>query len=127
MPPIRLLLVDDDADFLTLACRDLREIASIELVGIARDGEQALEAVERLRPDVVLMDIDMPRMNGVVATRRIKARADPPRVVVESLVDSSTAQEMATVAGADAYVFKGDFSRQLRAAITALFPEGSPG
>jgi CheY-like chemotaxis protein len=127
VPSIRLLLVDDDPDFLTLACRDLRQIVAIELVGIARDGEQALEAVERLHPDVVLMDIDMPRMNGVVATRRIKTRPDAPKVVVESLVDSSTAQEMATIAGADAYVFKGDFARQLRAAIATLFPEASSG
>jgi DNA-binding NarL/FixJ family response regulator len=80
--PVRVLLVDDDA----LVRAGLRMILSsaddVEVVGEAADGSQVVDAVRAHRPDVVLMDIRMPEVDGITATGRVRALPDPPQVVV---------------------------------------------
>jgi DNA-binding NarL/FixJ family response regulator len=76
-----------------------------EVVGEAADGEAAIEAVERLRPDAVLLDLRMPRLDGIAATARIKARWPEVCVVAHSLAPDS--RHGALAAGADAFVPKG--------------------
>ena len=80
--PVRVLLVDDDA-LVRAALRMILSAADdLEVVGEAADGAHALEAVAAHRPDVVLMDIRMPRVNGITATERLRALPRPPQVVV---------------------------------------------
>jgi DNA-binding NarL/FixJ family response regulator len=101
----RLLIADDRSR----TRRALRAVLStqpeIELIGEAADGEEAIAAVERLRPDVVILDIRMPRLDGIAATRRIKSRWPEIRIIAHSLAEELRADVLA--AGADAFVPKG--------------------
>jgi DNA-binding NarL/FixJ family response regulator len=80
--PVRVLLVDDSAEFAESARAVLAADARIEVVGVAGDGAEALDLAEKLRPDLVLMDIEMPRVNGVEATRAIRERCPDSQVVM---------------------------------------------
>src|SRR4051794_13879590 len=82
MPP-RVLIVDDHAGFRARA-RALLEVDGFDVVGEAADGEAALEASHRLRPDVVLLDVRLPRRDGFWVAERLVAEADPPAVVLIS-------------------------------------------
>jgi len=87
-----------------------------ELIGEAADGEEALAAIERLQPDVVIIDIRMPRLNGIAATTQIKARWPWIRVVAHSLAVESSDEALA--AGADAFVPKGAPAGELLKALS---------
>jgi DNA-binding NarL/FixJ family response regulator len=78
-----VLIVDDHADFRASA-RALLELQGYEVIGDAEDGEAALEAVERLDPDVVLLDIQLPGMDGFEVAERLAGSRRPPRVVLIS-------------------------------------------
>jgi two-component system, NarL family, response regulator LiaR len=101
----RLLIADDRVR----TRRALRAVLAlqpgIELIGEAADGEEALAEVERLRPDIVILDIRMPRVDGIAATRQIKTRWPTIRVIAHSLAEELSDEALA--AGADAFVPKG--------------------
>jgi len=78
----RVLVVDDSRTFAESVDRLLAEDPRIEVVGIAEDGDEAIGLAERLQPDLVLMDIEMPRLDGVAATRAIRERCPDARVVI---------------------------------------------
>jgi DNA-binding NarL/FixJ family response regulator len=78
-----LLIVDDHADF-RAGARALLEVDGFEVLGEAADGESALEATRRLRPQVVLLDIQLPGMDGFRVAERLAAGDDPPMVVLTS-------------------------------------------
>jgi DNA-binding NarL/FixJ family response regulator len=103
---IEVLLVDDEA----LVRAGLRMILGtaedIEVVGEAEDGAAALEAVTRLRPAVVLMDLRMPRMDGIAATAAIRALREPPAVVVLTTFDTDDAVFRALDTGATGFLLK---------------------
>jgi DNA-binding NarL/FixJ family response regulator len=84
----RLLIVDDHEDFRTSA-RTLLELEGFEVVGVAGDGPTALAAVEALRPDIVLLDIQLPGMDGFEVVRELQARKQGARVVLISSRDRS--------------------------------------
>lgn len=116
---IRLMLVDDQSLFRE-ALRTLLSIQpDFELVGEAADGQQAVALVPNARPDVVLMDLRMPVMNGVEATRRIAARAGAPRVIVLTTFDEDAEVFAALRAGAVGYLLKASSSEKLCGAIRA--------
>lgn len=81
---IRVLIVDDSAVVRGLLAHILGDDAEIEVIGTASDGEEAVQAVERLQPDVITMDIQMPKMNGIEATRRIMQTRPVPIVIVSA-------------------------------------------
>ena len=105
-PPIRVLLVDDDPAFAELMTFVLRIDAGAEIVGHAWDGVEGVELAGTLRPDVVVMDLRMPRMDGFEATRRIAETVQGTRVVVVSSSNEREDVERAHAAGATGYVPK---------------------
>ena len=106
MSKLTVLLVDDHEGFINAAMRHFRRIEWLEVIGSAANGLQAIERSEALRPRVVLMDLAMPEMGGLQATRLIKAQDAPPYVVIASHFDDAEHREHALRAGADAFVSK---------------------
>lgn len=106
MRELKVLLVDDHAGFIAAAVRHLRRLPWLNLVGTAGNGIEAIAQCEVLRPDVVLMDLAMPEMGGLQATRLIKAQDAPPYIVIASHFDDGEHREHALRAGADAFVSK---------------------
>jgi DNA-binding NarL/FixJ family response regulator len=116
---IRVLVVDDQALFREALVALLAVQAGIEVVGEAANGQEAIDAVDRLRPDVVLMDLRMPVLDGVGATRRL--HADHPRVRVLALTTFDGDAEVfpALRAGAVGYLLKDATTERLVEAVVA--------
>jgi DNA-binding NarL/FixJ family response regulator len=106
MTPLRVLLVDDQALFRRAVAALLATESDLEVVGEAVDGRQALELTRALRPDVILMDISMPGMDGLEATRRIKAELPQVKIVVLSVSHGERSRLEAAQSGADGYLSK---------------------
>ncbi len=124
--PIRVLLADDQQLVRTGFRMILRAEPDIEVVGEAADGAQAVDAVRRLSPDVVVMDIRMPIMNGLQATRRITALPPGgPRVLILTTFDLDEYVYQALRAGAAGFLLKDGPAEQLVAAIRALNDGGA--
>lgn len=121
MTNIRVLLVDDYPDFIDSVSQFLSTNPQIEIVGRASSGQQALEQVSQLAPDLVLMDLVMPGMSGLEATSLLKARSDTPRVVIITLHDNLAYRNAAKAAGADSFVCKDEVSERLGAVVHELF------
>ena len=103
---ISVLLVDDEA-LVRAGLRMILETADdVTVIGEAEDGRAAIDAVGRDRPDVVLMDIRMPRLDGLAATAAIRARPRPPAVVVLTTFDSDDEVFRALEAGATGFLLK---------------------
>ena len=127
------LLVVDDHDMLREALVELLVQAGFEVVGEAADGVDAVALAKQLEPDVVLMDLRMPVMGGLDATRLIKDACPATQVVLLTAFDSPALQQQAEEAGCFAYLVKGGPPGTLRlvlhqavAARRALHPPGSP-
>jgi DNA-binding NarL/FixJ family response regulator len=103
---IRVLLVDDDALVRSGLRMMLAGAANLEVVGEAADGRDVLPAVDLHRPDVVLMDIRMPQLDGIAATRLLAAQPDPPAVVVLTTFDADELVLRALQAGAAGFLLK---------------------
>ncbi len=121
MPKIRLLLVDDNPEFLEAATRFVATEPQINVIGQALSGRDAVIKVATLCPDLVLMDYVMPDMNGIDATREIKAQEKVPQVVILTLHDLPEYRAQAEAAGADGFLPKADFGRDLLPLIASLF------
>jgi DNA-binding NarL/FixJ family response regulator len=113
-------VVDDDPLVRSALGLMLGGQPDLEVVGEAGDGREGLALVERLRPDVVLMDIRMPRVDGLAATRALHARSDPPRVIVLTTFDADDHVVEALAAGADGFLLKDTPPPQIIAAIRAV-------
>lgn len=103
---IKVLLVDDQQILAEGIKSVLKTCKEIEVVGIALDGAQAVDACEKLKPDVVLMDIRMPNMNGVVATKRIKETDADIKIIILTTFDDSDYILSALNNGASGYLLK---------------------
>lgn len=120
MPHIRVLLVDDDP-FVRAGLRYLLEgAAGIELAGEASDGDEVVRAVEAHRPDVVLMDLRMPRLNGVEATRLVRQLPAPPHVIALTTWDVDDAVVRTLEAGASGFLLKSAAPLEIVGAIRAV-------
>lgn len=117
---IRVLVVDDIPCVRRAIRSLLAEDPSLEVVGEAADGSEALRSAVELRPDVVLMDIAMPVMDGLSATRLLSRLPHPPRILVMTEHDEDRYTQSAFEAGAGAFLPKGQLSAQLLPAVHAV-------
>jgi DNA-binding NarL/FixJ family response regulator len=117
---IRVLVADDQALVREGLVTLLGLVPGIEVVGAAADGEQAVAMVAERRPDVVLMDLRMPRCDGVEATRRIRAEHPGTQVIALTTYDDDRSILSAVQAGARGYLTKDSTSQEIRRAIEAV-------
>ena len=110
---VSVLIVDDQLPFRLAARAVLRRTEGFELVGEAGDGDEAVERVDELRPSLVLMDINMPTMNGIEATRQIVARFPDTTVFLCSTYQRSDLPPEAESSGFAAYVHKEELAPDL--------------
>ena len=123
MRKIKVLLVDDSEQFLQSATAFLFQCPSVEVIGTATSGKDAIKKVQELRPDLVLMDIAMPQMNGIEATRCIKGQAEAPKIIILTLHDNAEYRSAAKDAGADGFVRKSNLLTHLLPLLDTLFAE----
>ncbi|MCJ7551904.1 MAG: response regulator transcription factor [Anaerolineae bacterium] len=120
-PTIRVLIVDDH----TIVRKGIRallaEIAGLEVVGEAADGQEAIAQSARLHPDVILMDLAMPRLDGIEATRQIKTRQPESRILVMTSFATDEKVLPAIKAGAQGYLLKESAPDDLVQAIQQIY------
>jgi DNA-binding NarL/FixJ family response regulator len=118
---VRVLLVDDHPVFSTIIEAELAPLPQLTVVGYAQSGREALKQVRQLQPDLVLLDITLPDMNGLEVARQVKAQPHPVVVVLISLHDTH-AYRLASAGVADGFVAKSTLDTHLLPLIAELFP-----
>ena len=118
--PLRVLIADDHRLFAEALEAILATDDRIEVVGQAGDGSEAVELARRLGPDVVLMDVSMPVLDGFEATREIRATTDAVRVLMLTGSNSRADVDSSREAGASGYVTKDRIASELVAAIVEV-------
>jgi CheY-like chemotaxis protein len=119
---VRTLIADDSPWMLKTLSKILASEGIFTLVASATDGSQAVRYASSIEPELVLMDIHMPHLNGIEATRYIKQFKNPPLVVIVTSDDTPDSRALAKRAGADAFVTKsGDVHAQLKTIFRRLF------
>ena len=121
MNPIRVLLVDDNPDFIAALDRFLSSDVQIDVVGRVLSAKEALENVGYLNPDLVIMDLTMPEMNGLDATRQLKALSQPPQVIILTLHESKEYCRASKSVAADGFVVKSELGVELLPLIHSMF------
>ena len=117
---IRVVLVDDQALVRTGFRMILDETGDLEVVGEAADGAAAVAEVTRTRPDVVLVDVRMPGVDGIEATRRIRALTSPPRVIILTTFDLDEYVFAGLQAGASGFLLKDTLAADLISAVRVV-------
>jgi two-component system, NarL family, response regulator NreC len=117
---IRVLIVDDHQLVRQGILALLIKAKDIAIVGEARDGQEAIDLAQRLQPDVVLMDIEMPRMDGLRATEQLRAQGFAGKVLVLSMRSDEAPVRQALQTGAAGYLIKNSSREDLIAAIRAV-------
>jgi DNA-binding NarL/FixJ family response regulator len=113
-----VLIVDDHAEFRSLA-RALLEADGFEVLGEAADGESALAAAARLLPELVLLDIQLPDLDGFEVAARLAKAADPPAVVLTSSRSASSYRRRLAESPASGFISKGELSGEALAALVS--------
>jgi len=127
MPDVRVLVVDDQRPFRVAASAVLRRTPGFVLVGEASSGEEALEQAAALAPDLVLMDITMPGIGGVEATRQLMGGPAAPVVFFCSTYASTDLPPAVAAVGAAAYINKDELAADLLIRLWAEAADGSLG
>ena len=117
---IRILVADDNAEFREGLVGLLAGDGGLAVVGQARDGDEAVRLAARLQPDVILMDLKMPGLNGIEATRRITAASPHIGILVLTMFDDDDSVFAAMRAGARGYLLKGALKAETLRAIRAV-------
>ena len=124
--PIRVFLCDDVEAFRALMRSSLADDPEIEIVGEAADGEDGVDGVADLQPDVVLLDVSMPRCDGLEAIPRIRRRAPSTSIIGLSSHGAARMAQPFLERGASAYLEKGTELEEIRAAIRVAAEQPSP-
>jgi len=118
--PAKILLADDHAIIRDGLTALLDKQPDIEVVGAVEDGRKAMELARELKPDIVIMDITMPNLNGIDATRKIVGKSGPTKVIALSMHSSRRFVTEMLKAGASAYILKEGLFNELLEAIRAV-------
>jgi CheY-like chemotaxis protein len=124
--PIAVLVVDESEAFLASTLQWIESRPELRLVGTARNGFDALDAVERLSPDLVIVEAVLPGIDGFRVTRALKTMTSGPLVLLVTFHASDTARNEAFAAGADGFLAKGDFNDEIEA-ILEVWKTDRPG
>lgn len=117
MNPISVLVIDDNPTFLRVVTRFLKEHKEIKVVGSFSGAEEALGQIHELRPDVVLIDLAMPKMSGMEGILRLRAVWPQVQIIALTLMNTSSYRQAALSAGADEFVPKDTLNTDLLPAI----------
>lgn len=121
---IRVLIADDHYLVRQGIRALLKQAPDIQVVGEASDGEEVVQLAQTLKPDVVVMDISMPKQDGIAATTKLHEVLEQPRVIVLSMYGNSTLVERALRNGARGYLLKRSTARELVHAVYAAYRGG---
>ncbi len=117
---LRIMIADDHEVVRRGLCMLLQTHEGWEICGEAKDGREAVEMARQLKPDVVIVDIGMPNLNGLAATRQLTQQNPQQKVIVLTITDSDEVIREALDAGARGFVLKSDAARDLVSAVEAL-------
>jgi DNA-binding NarL/FixJ family response regulator len=123
----RILIVDDHEIFRRGLRSLLESRTDWEVCGEATDGQDAVDKAKQLQPDVIVLDITMPRLNGLDATALLRKEVPEAKIVILSQHQPALMKQVALTAGAGAYVTKSEVSRELMAAIDNLLEGANCG
>jgi DNA-binding NarL/FixJ family response regulator len=116
-PKIRVLLVDDHEPFLRVATDFLQRHHELVVVGTAREGEEALAQAQALHPQIILLDLNMPGLNGLETIPRLRVMLPEAGIIALTLLDVNIYRKPALAAGADDFVAKASLTTDLLPAI----------
>ncbi len=108
-----ILLVDDNKAFLQSAVNFLNSHTEVKIVGIAATGEEGLEKVYELNPDIILLDLSMPGVGGLQVTRMLKSQNVSAKIIIVTLYDTPEYSNLAKIAGADGFLPKSEFGTKI--------------
>ena len=124
-PPIRVFVVEDQTKILKSQLRLLENHPDITITGTALSGEAAIEEVSRAQPDVLLLDLGLPRMSGIDVTREVKARWPQVEILIFTIFDEEDKVLEAVKAGASGYLLKGATADKIIEAIKEVRAGGT--
>lgn len=124
MKPVRTLVVDDNRAFQDVMSRYLSLARIVEVVGYASTADEAYRKISDNSPDLVVMDVVMPKTTGLEAVRRIKRMPSPPAVILYTFCDEPEYRAAAAAAGADAFITKTELWTSLLWQVQQLFQPG---
>lgn len=117
---VRVLIVEDFAPYRRFICSTLANLTGLEVISEASDGLEAVQKAQELQPDLILLDIGLPTLNGIEAARRIRQLAPKSKIIFVSQESSADVVQAALSLGASGYVVKGKAATDLRAAVEAV-------
>jgi chemotaxis response regulator CheB len=122
---LRVVVVDDSEVVVSTLCEFLRTLAGIQILGTGSNGVEAIGLVRQFKPDVVLMDVNMPQMNGIVAMAEIRKERPCTHVILISS-SNAVASLKRDLAKASGFIRKNDLVKQLPVELHRLFSDRSP-
>jgi DNA-binding NarL/FixJ family response regulator len=125
-PLIRVLVADDSPTALMSVCKYLEFEGEFELIGTATDGMDLLGKTERLRPDLVLTDLSMPRINGLEATVELRKSFPELRILIFSGLNGLSLRDECLRCGANGFIEKSQMPEKLMEEVRTLFPGVQP-
>ena len=117
---IRVFVVEDSEEFRNFICSTLGERPELQIVGEDSDGLQAVQRADKLQPDLILLDIGLPSMNGIAAARRIRELSPKSKILFVSQESSVDVVQEGLALGALGYVVKSDAGKELLTAVEAV-------
>ncbi|MFZ0311680.1 MAG: response regulator transcription factor [Candidatus Korobacteraceae bacterium] len=116
----RILLVDDCEAWRRMVITQLKSYSDWQVISEATDGVEALQKTRELQPDLILLDIGLPKLNGIEAARQICAIVPPPKILFLTAIPDADAMREALGIGAQGYILKSDAARDLLPAVAAV-------